>query len=44
MERPFFDVQVGLDVPAVAMSPDLDDIQQASGPSLLSCDICDEYG
>ena len=29
MERPFFDVQVELDVPNVAMSPSLDEIQQA---------------
>ena len=29
VERPFFDVQVELDVPNVAMSPSLDEIQQA---------------
>ena len=29
VDRPFFDVQVELDVPNVAMSPSLDDIQQA---------------
>ena len=44
MERPFFDVRVELEVPAVAMSPGLDDIQQASDLTLLSCDLCYEYG